>query len=97
MLLLSGQITYLNTHFAGVWGGGVNEIWVDICVFKTYHKTAHLSWRIQGGQIFCKRRSSTDQNIGLSHYEAFQRGVEFSNQMYVCVLSKGQCSLKNES
>ena len=36
-----------------------------------------------GGQIFCKRRSSTDQNIGLSHYEAFQRGVEFLNKIHI--------------
>ena len=36
-----------------------------------------------GGKIFCKRRSSTDQNRGLSHYEAFQRGVEFLNKIYL--------------
>ena len=63
-----------------------------------------------GGQIFCKRRSSTDQNIGLSHYEAFQRGVEFLNKIYSLVFGikisqtnmgcmfvcKGQGTLKNE-
>ena len=64
-----------------------------------------------GGQIFCKRRSSTDQNIGLSHFEAFQRGVELLNKIYLgswyqkisqtnmgCMLvCKGQGTLKNES